>query len=73
MSEQQITKEQLINTIEKSKSFEYNYKGGSYTGYYEPKTKVFVPVSKTNNRIPTVMKSRQGYINKLKGGGKKWK
>ena len=46
-----------------------NYKGGSYAGYYEPKTKVFVPVSKTNNRIPTVMKSRQGYINKLKGGG----
>lgn len=57
-----ITKEQVVETINKNNPFKYFHKGEWQTGFYDKVTKIFVG---KGNKITTTMKAAEKYIENL--------
>ncbi|MBU1926942.1 MAG: DUF4258 domain-containing protein, partial [Gammaproteobacteria bacterium] len=65
MAQRGISEEEIQNTM-KQDSFQYHHSGEWKTGYYNSESKLFVGQT-SEGRITTVMRTRQSYIENLKG------
>jgi len=64
MQARNLGRTDVLNTIEKGESFKYYHEGVWKTGYYDPKSRVFVGTYK--GEAKTTFKTDQNYINNLK-------